>query len=535
MKVATVKELQSMDKKTIDQFGFSEPVLMESAGNAAMQVLDLLLDGVHGKTFLVVCGAGNNGGDALVVARKLFSEGAKVTVSLLTERDKFKGGAKVNLDLADKFGLKFGSWKENLATSDYIIDGLFGTGLSREVAGDFKACIEAINDSKKKVFSLDIASGINGENGQVMGAAINAFATITFGTPKLGNVLSPGSKHNGIQYCSKISFPPSLYDDLKVSISNSRTLPAFKPRDQNGHKGSFGTGVFISGASAYYGAPYLSTFSFMKSGGGYSRLCAPKSIVPTIASMAPEIVFHPQKENDSGSISKENLSDLLDVSTKGDIVVLGGGTSLDKETQGLIIDLVKKIEKPILIDGDGLTAIANDLDSIKSRRYPTILTPHIGEMSRICKIDGKEIPKDPVNILRKFTKELNSTIVLKGRHSLIGFPNGEVYINGSGNSGMATAGSGDVLCGVIAACYGLGLSAEDAARKGVFLHGLAADLAAKEIGEDGIIAQTIMDHLPLAFKLDRENLALNRPDLAYQHEIVHDLGHITTQDLAWRK
>ncbi|GAI80619.1 unnamed protein product, partial [marine sediment metagenome] len=238
----------------------------------------------------------------------------------------------------------------------------------------------------------------------------------------------------------------------------------------------------------------------------YSRLAAPISVTPFIATKGSEIVFIPQKETDTGSISLKNRDALLELSEKMDMVVIGPGLSLNEETQQLTRELTKKIEKPLLIDGDGITAISKDLDTIKERKWPTILTPHLGEMSRITKMSVSDLDKNKIDVLQSTSKELNSIIVLKGAHSLIGYPDEKVYINMSGNPGMASAGSGDVLTGTIAAMFGLGLPIEDAVRKGVFIHGFSGDLAAEEIGEDGITAQDILDYLPLAVKIDREGL-----------------------------
>jgi len=382
---------------------------------------------------------------------------------------------------------------------------MLGTGLTRKVEGLYGEVIDLINESSQKVISVDIPSGINGDTGKVMGKAIKADYTVTFGLPKIGNILYPGYEHCGKLYVSHISFPPEIYDadSLKVEIN---CPPKLIPRNKTGHKASFGDVLFIAGASSYFGAPYFAALSFLKAGGGYSRLAAPASMTPFIANKGSEIVFIPQKETTSGSISLENKSDLLELSEKMNFVVLGPGISLNEETQQLARELAGEIKKPLIIDGDGITAISKDIRIIKKRKAETILTPHLGEMSRITNLSVADIDYNKVDVLQSTAKKLNSIIILKGAHSLIGHPDERVFINMSGNPGMGTAGSGDVLTGTIAAMFGLGLSVQDAVRKGVFLHGLSGDLASLEKGEDGITAQDILDYLPSALKTDREGL-----------------------------
>ncbi|MFQ5787897.1 MAG: NAD(P)H-hydrate dehydratase, partial [Thermodesulfobacteriota bacterium] len=467
--------------------------------------------GIKVKKFLVFIGVGNNGGDGCVVARKIHSNGSTVKVYIIGDPNKFKGAAKFNFDILSKLPIEvqqlesIDSIRSDIAHCDVLVDAIFGTGLAREVGGIYGDVIELINESSKKVISVDIPSGINGDTGKVMGMAVKADYTVALGLPKVGNMLYPGYEYCGKLYVSHISFPPEMYESesLKVEINYP---PKPLPRDITGHKGSFGEALFIAGASSYFGAPYFAALSFLKAGGGYSRLASPKSITPFIANKGSEIVFIPQKETNSGSISLNNKKDLLELSEKMDMVVLGPGISLNEETQKLAQELAKEINKPMIIDGDGITALAKDLGIIKKRKAETILTPHLGEMSRITKLSVNEIDSNKINLLRGTSKKLKSIIILKGAHSLIGYPDERVFINMSGNPGMATAGSGDVLTGTIAAMFGLGLSVHDAVRKGVFIHGFSGDLASLDKGEDGIKAQDILNYLHAALQTDREGL-----------------------------
>ncbi|HOO90795.1 MAG TPA: NAD(P)H-hydrate dehydratase [Syntrophales bacterium] len=510
MKVSSVAQMRELDRAAIEEFGIEDNLLMENAGFATCTVIQSEF-GIKGKKFIVFCGIGNNGGDGFVIARKIHSNGGTVTVCIVGDPDRFTGSARMNLEIIRRLPVDIEQVKDAeslrimVAHSDAIIDAIFGTGLTRDVADLHRDVIDLINASGKTVFSVDIPSGINGDTGMVMGAAVRADYTITFGLPKTGNMLFPGFDLCGKLYVTHISFPPSHYnnDFIKVEINSTPKIP---PRNANAHKGNLGDVLFVAGASGYMGAPYFAAYSFMKAGGGYARLAAPRSITPFIAGKGSEIVFIPQEETTFGGIALKNKDALLELSEKVDMVVLGPGLSLDGEVQALVRDLAYGINKPILIDGDGITALCVNLHILRERKAPTILTPHLGEMSRITGVAVDDIRANRIEVLQKTASNLQAIVVMKGAHSLIGYPDGRVFINLSGNAGMATAGSGDVLTGTIAAMFGLGLSIEDAVRKGVFIHGFSGDLAAGYEGEDGITAQDIMDYLPLAVRTDREGL-----------------------------
>jgi NAD(P)H-hydrate epimerase len=507
MKVATTEEMRAMDRYAIETLGIPDEILMENAGVAAYYALASETD-IAGRRFAVFCGGGNNGGDGFVVARKIHSNGGIVKVFLLAGKNRYKGAARKNLDMLLNLPIDIrpvesvDDVRGYVAHSHAVIDAIFGTGLDRDVEGLPREVIELVNASGKPVYSLDIPSGVSGDTGLPMGTAIRAAATVTFGLPKRGNLLYPGFLYGGKLYVTHISFPPELYDSesIGVEVNDPPPLPA---RKAWGHKGDFGDVLFVAGAAGYYGAPAFSALSFLKAGGGYSRLAAPASVIPGIAAQAGEIVFAPQRETASGSIAYRNKSALLELAGRVDMVVLGPGLSLSEETQKLVREIAAKIEKPILIDGDGITAVAKNPRFLKKRRYETILTPHAGEMARITGKSMDAIEKNPIAVLQEAAANLDSVIVFKGAHSLVGLPDGRVYLNMSGNSGMATAGSGDVLTGAIGAMFGLGLPVHEAVRAGVFIHGLAGDIAAAAKGEDGITARDIMEGLPRAVAMVR--------------------------------
>ena len=510
MKVSTVEQMRKMDKTAITQYGIPEIILMENAGQAVYDLIRTQTP-IPGQSFAVFCGAGNNGGDGLVIARKLYSNGGKVKVFQLGDPQKYAAAALENFRMLQNIHIPyqiitdFSALQDELKDYHIFVDAIFGTGLVRQVDGLYAQIIDLINASGKTVFSVDIPSGINGNTGAVMGTAVKADHTVTFGLPKIGNLQHPGYAYCGKLFVSHISFPPELTNFAELTISLNRPLELPK-RAADGHKGTFGQALFIAGAKNYYGAPYYAALSFLKAGGGYSRLAAPESIIPFIASRGSEIVFLPQPQTSAGSISANSENELLEISDKMDFVVIGPGLSLHPETKILVQNLVRKIQKPLLIDGDGLSAISETPGILAKRNQASILTPHLGEMSRLTGRSTAEIKEETFTILCQTAKILKAHIVLKGANTLIASPDGQIEINLSGNSGMGTAGSGDVLSGTIAAMFGLGLDIHEAVKKGVFLHGLAGDLAAEAIGEDGMTAQDILEYLPKAIKIDRNGL-----------------------------
>lgn len=510
-KVCSVEEMRAIDESA-PSYGVDHSLLMEDAGTAVYEVISREI-GVEGKRFVVVAGTGNNGGDALVAARRIYSRGGAVRVFLVGDPEKLREPAKRNFEIARGMGVPLtlvrgeedlGALAEELSKCDAVVVGLIGIGLRGEVTGLARRVIEVINSSGKPVVSVDIPSGINANNGKVCGIAVKSAYTVTFGLPKYGNVLYPGYYYCGKLYVSRLSYRPEDLDSDRIGVELNAPVE-LPERVRWGHKGTFGKFLAVAGSRYYYGAPYYVAYSFLKAGGGYSRLAAPKSVVPFIAARCNEIVFHPMEETEGGALSLRNLERILGIIEEHgiDIVALGPGASLDAEAQELIRSLARAVNRPLIIDGDGLTAISSDLDAVKGKQ--AVLTPHPGEFARLSGLSVKDISEDPIGVVRKFARELGVYVVLKGAHSLIGYPDGRVYINMTGNPGMAKAGSGDVLTGTIAAMYGIGLRDLGlATRMGVLVHGLAGDLAAEELGEDGVVPDDILGKLPLAVKILRE-------------------------------
>ena len=453
MKVCRVAEIRELDRQPMQEYSIPGEILMENAGEAVYHGIRREF-GTDGKKFAVLCGPGNNGGDGFVVARHLHAAGAPVTVLILADRERYHGEAKKNLEILSHFPLPIKDitsvrqLRPVLQNADVVIDALLGTGLDRNVEGLLKEAINLVNRSGKKVFAIDIPSGVNGNTGQVMGTAVKADCTITFGLPKVGNLLYPGYGQGGKLFLAPISYPKALSDSgtLKVELAEPVPLPE---RRADTSKMDYGPVLVIAGAANYFWAPHASAYSFLKAGGGYVYLACPASIASAVAKKGREVVIQPQKETLSGSIALANAERLLDLSERMRMVVMGPGLSLNEETQELVRLLAQKIQKPLLIDGDGITAIAVKPKLISERKAPTVLTPHTGEMARITGRERQAIEADRVSALQETCTQLKVYIVLKGPHSLVGSPDGAVHISVSGatggKAGMATAGSGDVL------------------------------------------------------------------------------------------
>ncbi len=524
MKVASVSDIRRIDELAHTRYGISHEILMENAGAAVARAVDMVA-GVRDLSVAVVAGTGNNGGDGLVAARHLASNGAEVRVFVVGREDKMTDLARINLARVRSAGIPVGFVSEEnipelrdaLDDSDVVVDALFGVGLNRPVEGVYREAIEAVNSSGAIVVSVDIPSGVNGDTGQVMGVAVRADYTVTFGLPKPGLLLYPGAEYAGEIFVSRISYPRALLEDENLLIETNDPL-FIPPRRPDTHKGDYGKALFIAGSRRYLGAPFFSSMSFLLAGGGYSRLATVASIVPHLGSKASEVVYEPLAETASGTIAYANLERLLELAKWADIVVVGPGLTTEEETSRLVRDIVARVDKPVIIDGDGLTAVSASPEVLRKRSKPTVLTPHLGEMSRLTGISIDGIKQDRIGVLRRTCRDLNSIIVLKGAHTLIGMPDGRVYINLSGNPGMAKAGSGDVLVGTIAAMYGLGFPIEVAVRMGVFVHGAAGDYVAARRGIDGVTATSIMHALPRVLKALREDFESFR-ELYELHEL----------------
>jgi ADP-dependent NAD(P)H-hydrate dehydratase / NAD(P)H-hydrate epimerase len=501
-------------------------VLMESAGRGAAFVALALWDehaGQIGK-ISVVCGKGNNGGDGLVVARYLSIWGLPVTCFILASApksaaDKVMSSAEseTNLRLLQKTQSEIFYLDESedvesylsaaLDQSTVIVDAIFGTGLNRAIEGPAKMAIEAINNSFKPVLSVDIASGINSDSGQVMGAAVRANKTVTFGYLKPGQLQHPGSSQSGDLHLVDIGLPDFDFvekpdqkantKEPRIYVTTCGAVQAVLPhRPNNSNKGTFGNLLTIAGSLGMSGSGIMCAHSALRTGAGLSYVATARSLIAGLP--AEELVYKPLSETTTQSISKEALKEVTTLLETVSAVVLGPGLSQNPDTVSFVLDLLDLIDKPCVLDADALNAISQNTASLGKPANNFVMTPHPKELSRLTGKSVAEISADRVGACLDAARSFDCIVVLKGAHTVVASPEGEVYINPTGNSGMSTAGAGDVLSGIIGGLMAQGLNPLNAAVAGVYLHGKAGDIAANTLGQAGLVAGDISAGVPVA-------------------------------------
>lgn len=535
LKIATSEEMQRIDRVTIEKYGIAGTVLMERAGlSVVARINDLFFQGTEhrvknkGIKIIVVCGGGNNGGDGFVIARELHNQGRDVEIYITANPGSLKGDAKINYDAARIYGVVIRPvsyflkhYPSSVISNCLIVDALLGTGLCKEVRAPLADVIGKINKMSAPVFSVDIPSGIASDTGQIMGCAIKARCTVTFGLPKRGHFLYPGAEHTGQLYVEEIGFPRELLASEKIKINlvqieDVRSLLPVRPK--NSHKGTYGHVLIVAGSRGKTGAALMAAKACLRTGAGLVTIGIPDTLVNAFQSRVTEEMILPLPDKGNGTLSIEAADCILEfLKKKGKVLAIGPGLSLDSEISSLIRLLIQESSVPIVIDADGLNAIVDNVGVLRKSRAPVILTPHPGEMTRLLKKESavrnqssgavsipEELEKDRINIALDFARTTKTYLVLKGASTITATPQGEAFINSTGNSGMATAGTGDVLTGMISALLAQGLSPADASVLGVYLHGLAGDIVAGKKGQNPLIASDIINSLAKALRSIRD-------------------------------
>lgn len=512
MKIVKPEQMGEIDKFTINEIGIPGIVLMENAAVAVVNEILGMLPDLCGKRVVVLAGKGNNGGDALAVARHLYNKGIDIKTYLLAKKDEIKGDAATNLKILDNMGVgviefvseeQFPEFENVLLRSDLVVDGIFGTGLKGIVKGIPARLIDIVNSSSKKVVSIDIPSGINGENGRVMGCCIRASRTVTLALPKIGLLVHPGCEYTGNITVADIGIPQKAIDNFGINtfiLSRHEVSSMIPVRNRDANKGSFGRVFIISGSTGMTGAGCLTAKAARRSGAGLVYLGVPLGLWHIYASSTTEAITVPLDDDGTGRLSHSLIDKIDTFIQKKDVIAMGPGLSVNNAIIKIVESIIEKAQVPLVIDADALNAISTDVSVLKKLKVPAVITPHPGEMSRLTGIDIADIQKNRLEVAREFAAKWNVVTVLKGSKTVVANPDGTLFLNTTGNPGMATAGSGDVLTGIIAGLIGQGMKAEDAAVAGVYLHGFAGDEACSKKGECGMIAGDIIEELPGVLK-----------------------------------
>ncbi len=515
MKVVTADEMKLLDQRASSDYAIPSLLLMENAARGLVDQIERKFGILHQKQVVILAGCGNNGGDGLAAARHLRMRGADVVVYLLSPIEKVEGDAKTSLRIWMQSGgilhdiahIKWQKLKQDLKDSDLIVDALLGTGTSRPVEGDYARAILLINQEGKEtarqsgrpVVAVDIPSGISADTGEVLGVAVKADYTFTIGLPKRGLFMQAGLEHRGAWNVVDIGLPPSLIEQSDLScelIVPSDLMHLIPLRPLGAHKGAFGHLLVIASSRGKRGAAIMSSLAALRSGAGLVTCAHPKSL--DVGAFPMEVMTSPLPESQEGTLSLSALPLLLKAMEGKSAVAIGPGLSQNEETVKLIQNLIMETPLPMVVDADGVNAVALDLSILKKRRGELILTPHPGEMGRLIGKGSDAVQKDRFSIATNFAQKWGVTLILKGAHTLIATPDGQIQVNNTGNSGMATAGTGDVLTGLIAGWIAQGVSPVDAAALGVYLHGLAGDLAKQAFGS--LIASDLIEKIPEAMR-----------------------------------
>jgi hydroxyethylthiazole kinase-like uncharacterized protein yjeF len=512
MHLVTSELMRAIDREAIDNCGIPSDTLMENAGRGiAEQLLNQnIIDVSQENKVVIFCGMGNNGGDGFVVGRYLHEAGIDVAIFFIGPVDKLSNDAKVNYERAAKSKVNV---KEIKKISDldvslnctHMIDAIFGTGFESMPRGLAGELIEYINSQHAIIISVDMPSGLNADNGQHEGVVVQADYTFTLALPKYGLFISPGRELAGVVDVIPIGIPEETINKFKLNhqvISTEMVAAKLPERKPDAHKGDFGYLLIISGSTGLTGATAMTANSAMRSGCGMVRVGCPSSVLPIIATKLTEIMTHPLPDvAKKGALALRGLGEIRKLALDYGAIAIGPGLGLHHETMELVRRFVADNEKPIVIDADALTALSKDMTVLTKSNAPIVLTPHPGEFERMTGIDASLDIRKRFETALSFAREFNVVLLLKGSPSIIATPEGQGYLNPTGNHGMAKGGSGDVLTGIIASLLAQGLNAEDAAVCGAYIHGLAGDFAADALTPRAMMAGDTIDYLPGAFQL----------------------------------
>lgn len=509
MKIVTSEQMRSLDGRAINQRGIPALTLMENAGRAVADAAGRMVGTSPARPITIICGRGNNGGDGFVAARHLKEKGYEVQVYLGTAADDITGHARANLDRLADVGVK----AEEVADpadvqpacrrSSLVVDALLGTGLQGKVRGLPGRLIEAINGCCAPVLAVDVPSGLDADSGEALGAAVRAEETVTMGLPKLGLYLYPGMDYAGRVTVADIGFPADLVEQSPsvADLIDPQWVRMLLPRRRRSdHKGRFGRALIIAGSAGMTGAAALCARAALRVGAGLVTVGCPASVNDILEVKLTEAMTLPLPETYTRSLDTRALALVLEVAEEAEAIAIGPGISRDPETAVLVRRLAARVEKPMVVDADALNALADVAPILEGDHAPAVLTPHPGEMARLMGISTGDVQARRANFATHAARRFHSTVVLKGACSLIAEAERPLTVNPTGNPGMASGGAGDVLTGMVAGLIAQGLLPFEAAAAATYLHGLAGDIAARDVGPPSLVAGDLLEALPRAIR-----------------------------------
>jgi NAD(P)H-hydrate epimerase len=511
MFVVTAAQMREMDRLTIQKYGVPSLTLMERAGDGIAKAICGRFGRAAKKGVLVVAGKGNNGGDGLVVARLLKKKRVPCEVMLLARKSELSPDAAHNLEAYRKLRGKvtevsagsLGLLTERMRGVGLIVDGILGTGTKSAVTGLYAEAITLMNGSGLPTVAVDIPSGLDTDNGMPLGPAVQAEMTVALAYPKLGESIYPGLRYVGDLAVVDIGIDPRAVKEVSpdIELLEQKEIRWLVPiREADTHKGTYGHVLVLAGSRGKTGAAIMACRAAMRSGAGLVTLAAPRSLNSIFASALLEVMTEPLRDNSAEEMEPLDDETWRRLLERKNALLFGPGIGVNDSTRSALRWLLRHLEVPWVIDADGLTNLVQELDRLRNAKTPPILTPHPGEMARLIDKDTAAVNQDRIGTARSFAMQHRCYVVLKGARTVIGTPAGRVFINPTGNPGMASGGMGDVLAGILAALLGQGFSPEDAMKLGVYLHGFVGDRVAAEKGQIGLIASDIIEGLPAGMR-----------------------------------
>ncbi len=511
MQVLTTAEMREADRRTIEDIGIPGRVLMESAGRAIVRQMEKVVPNLLRRPIEIVCGKGNNGGDGLVVFRYFATHGYRARAWVLAPLDTLSGDAKANLDSALALGLTVESLSNerelekvvgSFSAHAVVVDAILGTGLTKAARGMAEQAILRLNRIPAFRVAVDVPSGLSSDSGEIPGEAIEADLTVALAAPKLCHLLPPASFRCGQLKVTDIGIPKQILTatgSKLATIEPEDFAKVWTPGRPDAHKGSFGHLLIVSGSVGKTGAAVMAAAAALRSGAGLVTVAAPGRALPMMAPALLESMWEPLEETPDGAIATGALPRALELLEGKTAAAIGPGLGQNPETLSFVKKFIQEIEIPAVIDADGINAFEGDPKAIPPGRA-LALTPHPGEAARLLNCTAKDIQRDRLDAVRRLAKDLDVGVALKGYRTLVSEPSGRAQINMTGNAGMASGGTGDVLTGMVGAFLARGFAVGDSLRLGVYLHGLSGDLAAEEKGQVSLTATDLIHHLPVAIR-----------------------------------